>query len=238
MRWGLLPPLTFTSPDVTIAGVVQPSHGIAGDAFDYGVTRGIASLTILDAMGHGLEASRMANVAVGSARNARRAGADPVATLLAVDEAIATQFGDSRFVTAQAATFDLATGRLFVANAGQPPPLRLRPGHVVETVACPPARPAGLGTEPSATVIQLDHGDGVLFRTDGIVDARSPHGDFFGDERLAAIVADMTDEGAPPSEVLRRCMQAVTEHQAGRLGDDATLLLLRRSSDARVAGRD
>ena len=66
MRWGLLPPLTFTSPDVTIAGFLQPSQGIAGDAFDYGVTGRIASVAIFDAMGHGLEASRMANVAVGA----------------------------------------------------------------------------------------------------------------------------------------------------------------------------
>lgn len=238
MRWGLLPPLTFTSPDVTIAGVVHPSHGIAGDAFDYGVTSRTASLTILDAMGHGLEASRMANVAVGCARNARRAGADPVATLLAVDEAIATQFGDSRFVTAQVATYDLDTGRLEVANAGHPPPLRLRPGHPVETLDCRPARPAGLGTEPSSTTVQLDPGDGVLFRTDGIVEARSPDGDFFGDERLAGIVAEMTDRGAPPSEILRRSMQVLVEHQDGRSSDDATLLLLRRSDDARLTGRD
>ena len=82
MRWGLLPPLTFTSPDVTIAGFLQPCDGIAGDAFDYGVTGRIASLAIFDAMGHGIEASRMANVAVGCYRNARRAGADLVAALL------------------------------------------------------------------------------------------------------------------------------------------------------------
>ena len=74
MRWSLLPPLTFTSPDVTIAGFLQPSHGVAGDAFDYSVTGRTASVAIFDAMGHGLEASRMANVAVGSYRNTRRAG--------------------------------------------------------------------------------------------------------------------------------------------------------------------
>ena len=89
MRWGLLPPLTFTSPDVTIAGFLQPCDGIAGDAFDYGVTGRIASLAIFDAMGHGIEASMMADMAVGCYRNARRSGADVAATLRAVDEVIA-----------------------------------------------------------------------------------------------------------------------------------------------------
>ena len=72
---GLLPPLTFTSPDVSIAGFLQPSHGIAGDAFDYAVNGRTASVAVFDAMGHGNEASRMANVAVGFFRNARRRGA-------------------------------------------------------------------------------------------------------------------------------------------------------------------
>jgi hypothetical protein len=238
MRWGLLPPLTFTSPDVTIAGAVHPSHGIAGDAFDYGVTRRTASLTILDAMGHGLEASRMANVALGCARNARRAGADPVAILVAMDEVIAAEFGDSRFVTAQTASYDMDSGHLVVANAGHPPPLRLRAGHAVETLDCPPARPAGLASQPSSTTVHLEPGDGVLFRTDGVVDARSPDGEFFGDDRLAAFVAETTALGAPPSEVLRRCMQAVVEHQQGRSTDDATLVLLRRSADARITARN
>src|SRR3546814_9566195 len=104
MRWALLPPLTFPAPEASIAGFLQPSHGIAGDAFDYAVTKRTAHLAIMDAMGHGLEASRMANVAVASYRSSRRAGADPAGSLVAMDEVIRSEFGDSRFVTAQAAT--------------------------------------------------------------------------------------------------------------------------------------
>ena len=232
MRWGLLPPLTFTSPDVTIAGFLQPSHGIAGDAFDYSVTGRVASVGIFDAMGHGLEASRMANVAVGGYRNARRAGADVAAALLAVDDVIASQFGDSRFVTVQLATFDLDSGELEIVNAGHPPPLWLRVGQPPEVIACPPTRPAGLGSDPASTVITLHREDGVLFRTDGIVDARSPTGNFFGDQQLASLIGELHDEGLPPAEVLRRCLHAVVAHQNGRPNDDATLLLLRWTADA------
>jgi hypothetical protein len=235
MRWGLLPPLTFTSPDVTISGFLQPSHGIAGDAFDYGITERTASVAIFDAVGHGIEASRLANVAVGCYRNARRAGADPVATLIAVDDAIVTQFGDSRFVTAQVATLDLDSGRLEVANAGHPRPLHLRAGRAPEVLACVPARPAGLGSEPSTLVTHIDRGDRVLFQTDGIVEARSPDGDFFGDDRLASLIATLSDEGLPPAEVVRLCLHAIVSHQHGRPADDATLVLLRWSNEARTA---
>jgi len=77
----------------------------------------------------------------------------------------------------------------------------------------------------------LRRGDAVVFRTDGIVDARSPSGEFFGDERLASLVADVYPGGSTPAEVLRQALHAVTAHQAGRASDDATLLLLRWADD-------
>jgi hypothetical protein len=235
MRWGLLPPLTYTSPEVSIAGWLQPSHGIAGDAFDYGVTGRVASIGVFDAMGHGIEASRMANVAVGSYRNARRAGADLVATLQAVDEGISSQFGESRFVTAQLAAFDLDTGEMAIVNAGHPRPLLLRTGKAPEVIACQPTLPAGLGCDPTPTVITLDREDAVLFRTDGTVEARSASGEFFGDDRLASLTGALHREGLPPAEVLRRCLQAVVDHQDGRPRDDATLLLLRWAGGDRTS---
>ena len=234
MRWALLPPLTFTSPDVSIAGFLQPSHGIAGDAFDYAIDGRAATVAVFDAMGHGLEASRMANVAVGCFRNARRHGADPVAGLVAVDEIISSQFGDCRFVTAQIATFDMDSGRLVVANAGHPPPLHLAANRAATFIPIEPARPAGLGTEPTTTIVQLARGDAVLFCTDGIAESRSPRGEFFGDDRLAALLTALTAEAIPPAEIARRCLHAVVDHQQGRRSDDATLLLLRWSDEART----
>src|SRR3546814_192098 len=108
-----------------MAGFLQASHCIAGGAVDYSVTKRTAHLAIMDAMGHGREASRMANVAVASYRGSRRAGADPAGSLVAMDEVIRSEFGDSRFVTAQAATLDLDSGRMQIANAGHPQPLLL-----------------------------------------------------------------------------------------------------------------
>jgi hypothetical protein len=227
MRWSLLPPLTFTGPDVTIAGFLQPSHGIAGDAFDYAITYGTAYLGIFDAMGHGMEASRMANVAVSAYRNNRRAGLDPAACLSRLDQVIIEEFGEARFVTAQTATLDLETGRLVIANAGHPLPVLLRRGAPPEVIPCEPSTPAGLGCVPTSLVVELEEGDSVLFRTDGMVDARAPDGAPYGDARLVALLAELVDEGLPPAEVLRRCVRAVIDHQDGRPGDDATLLMVR-----------
>ena len=238
MRWGMLPPLTFTAPDVSIAGFLQPSHGIAGDAFDYAVNGRIASLAIFDAMGHGDEASRMANLAVGCFRNVRRGGADPVTSLIEIDQVISSQYGQFRFITAQIATFDMDHGVMVIANAGHPPALHLRPGRPASPIDIAPALPAGLGTKPSTTTLQLERGDGVLFHTDGIAEARSPAGEFFGDERLAKMITGLGGEAIPPAEVVRRCLHAVVDHQDGRSSDDATLLLLRWSDEAKTVTSD
>src|SRR3546814_6569098 len=46
MRWALLPPLTFPAPEASIAGFLQRSHGLAGDASAYAVTKRTAHLAI------------------------------------------------------------------------------------------------------------------------------------------------------------------------------------------------
>jgi hypothetical protein len=227
MRWTMLPPLTFTAPDLAVSGTLTPSYGIAGDAFDYAVTARRASVSVLDAMGHGLEAARMANLAISSYRNSRRLGAGPLETLVAMDGAIAESFGDFRFVTSLVAELDLEDGELTLVSAGHPPPLLLRDG-AVEPLDCPPGRPAGLGgTRPPPRTVTLRPGDGVLLYTDGIVEARSPAGEPFGEERLAEVLAATADRGLPIAEVVRLLVGSVQAHSGGRNDDDATLVLVR-----------
>jgi serine phosphatase RsbU (regulator of sigma subunit) len=225
--WALLPPLTYTSPDVSIAGFLQPPERIAGDAFDYGVTGRVATVAIFDAMGHGLEASRMANHAVATYRNMRRKRTGLLDAMKELDYQIAHEFGDSRFVTAQFASLDLDSGVMEIVNAGHPRPLFMRPGKPVEEVECAPSAPAGVGCVPTVTPVQLAEGDSVMFRTDGVVDARSPGGDVFSDTRLADLVHELHAAELPPSEVVRKVMHAVAEHRARRPGDDAMVVLVR-----------
>ena len=75
MQWSLLPPLAMTIPQVEVAGILEPAYTVAGDSFDYGLNENILHSTIIDAMGHGLNAATMAAVAIGAYRHARRDGA-------------------------------------------------------------------------------------------------------------------------------------------------------------------
>jgi hypothetical protein len=227
MRWSMLPPLTFTNDRVAIAGMLEPAYEIAGDAFDYAVNGDIAHVAIIDAMGHGLEASRMANLAVGSYRHSRRRGLDLEATFGAMDTVVASQFGAERFVTGQLVRLDLETGRLTWVNAGHPKPLLWRNGAPAGDLHCETSLPLGLGYVPAEVAqVSLQPGDAVLFITDGVLEARSADGEFFGRSRLARMWQEVAEAGQLPAEILRRLCHAILDHQEGRLQDDATLLLV------------
>jgi hypothetical protein len=227
MRWSMLPPLTFTNDRVAVAGMLEPAYEIAGDAFDYAVNGDVAHVAILDAMGHGLEASGMANLAVGAYRHSRRHGLGLLETFTAIDQVVADQFGSEKFVTGQLARLDLGTGELSWVNAGHPHPLVSRNGRPLEDIRCETSLPMGLGSVPAGVAnICLEPGDAVLFLTDGVIEARSPEGELFGRRRLADLWLEASAAGDLPSETLRKLCHSVLDHQRGRLQDDATLLVL------------
>jgi Stage II sporulation protein E (SpoIIE) len=145
MQWQLLPPLTFVTPRVVIAGLLEPAYEVAGDAFDYALNGDTAHLAIIDPVGHDPTASILAAVTLGSYRHSRRVGLGLNDTHAAMDQLIATQFGGETFVTGQLAQLDCATGRLQWLNTGHPRPLLVRRAKVVDTLACNPAPPLGLG---------------------------------------------------------------------------------------------
>jgi serine phosphatase RsbU (regulator of sigma subunit) len=58
------------------------------------------------------------------------------------------------------------------------------------------------------------------------VEARSPGGAFFGEERLADFVVRAEAAGNPPPEMLRQLMRSVMDHQDGHLQDDASIVVL------------
>jgi hypothetical protein len=226
MRWSMLPPLTFTNDRVAVAGMLEPAYEIAGDAFDYAVNGDVAHLAIIDAMGHGLEASRMANLAVGSYRHSRRRGLNLEETFSAMDKVVAESFGSEKFVTGQLVRLDLATGALTWVNAGHPRPLLWRNGRPVDDLHCETSLPLGMGYVPAEVAqVALEPGDAVLFLTDGVIEARSPAGEFFGRTRLAQMWLEV-GAGQLPAEILRRLCHSILDHQEGRLQDDATLLML------------
>lgn len=226
LRWSMLPPLTFTSDHVEIAAMLEPAYEVAGDSFDYAVNGKVAHLAVFDAMGHGLEASRMANLAVATQRHGRRQGSGIEAIFMAIDAAIVSAFSPDHFVTGQLATLDLSTGVLTFVTGGHPRPILLRGTSIVGELAGEVCTPMGLGRAPAVNQTQLEPGDRVVFYTDGVVEARSPAGEEFGLERLGDLLGRAATAQELTPEMMRRLTHSVLDHEAAQLRDDATLLLV------------
>ena len=238
LMWQLVPPRTFATEQLVVTALLEPWARVAGDAYDYSVDAGDAFFAVFDGAGHDLQAGHDTALAITAIRLARRQGVTDLAALAAhADELLAAQRGAAQFVTAALATLDTTTGVLQYLLAGHPPPLLVRGRRSVKELPHPPRTPLGVRGMPSDRVTvgheQLEPGDRLLLYSDGIVEARNAHGEFFGEHRLADFTRRAELAGLPAPETLRRLTAAVLAHQGGQLQDDATLVLVDWSADAR-----
>ena len=226
MQWHLLPPLVMETPEAAVAGVIEPAYEVGGDAFDYALNGHVLHLGIFDAMGHGLDAATMCAVVVGAYRHARRNGVSLVDKYAQIDAAVAGQFGDDHFATAQLAHLDTATGELRWFNAGHPGPLLIRGAEVVAALEATATLPVGFGGDvPDVATEHLRPGDRVLFFTDGVVEQEAPGGGQLGLGGLVQHVGQQSTPGVDCAETVRRIAAALLRPDRG-LRDDATLLMV------------
>ncbi len=231
LQWSQLPPLTFACREVTVAAVLEPAYDVAGDTVDYAVDAGVVRAVVFDGMGHGLASAQISAVAVAAYRNARRAGLGLVDTVARIHEALLVSFGGASFTTALLVDLDTHTGVLRWINAGHPPALLMRDGRLVRRLESTPSPPLGLQLPverlaPVVGEVHLQAGDSLLLYSDGVLEARSPDGEFFGERRLVDLVVRNLASGFPSPETMRRVVRALLAHQQNRLDDDATMLML------------
>jgi hypothetical protein len=238
--WAFLPPRTLATGQVLVAASLEPAYAVGGDAFDYSLLGDHLHVSVFDALGHDLASGLLASVGLAACRSTRRAGGSLAAVMARADHAIASQFGEDRFVTALLCDLDLASGLLSWIPCGHPPPLLIRGNRTVKELVRPPQPPlglAGLGQRRGRTYYddadsvvpsteKLEPGDRVLLYTDGVTEGRAADGTPFGIERLSDFIIRHSSAGLPLSETMRRLNRAILDYQHGRLRDDATVILV------------
>ncbi|MFF2937949.1 PP2C family protein-serine/threonine phosphatase [Streptomyces mirabilis] len=228
IQWNLLPPLTMTLTQVTVAGILEPAYRVAGDSFDYALNGNILHMAVIDAMGHGLDAAVMATVAIGAYRHARRVFVSLAEKYTFMDDAISRQFGPDHFVTAQLMHVNVATGEIELVNAGHPAPLLIRDGRVERQLESATTLPVGFGGElPRIREHLLQPGDRVLCYTDGIIEEHVAGSEPFGEERLIHCVNRLGEEPSQGVRAdLRRLSHTLKRERGGHTSDDATLFMI------------
>jgi serine phosphatase RsbU (regulator of sigma subunit) len=244
MIWALLPPRAFATEHVLLSAFLEPAYEAGGDGFDYSMLGDRLHVSLFDALGHNLSAGLLTSVCLASCRSSRRSGGSLADTVARADEAIVSQFGDYRFVTALLAELDIGTGLLSWVCRGHPAPLLIRGNRTVTEFTRPPELPLGLSvvdqaaddsgdTNAEADIVeatvhteQLEPGDRVLFYTDGVTEGHTTGGAPFGVERLGQFVIEHTAAGTAAPEMMRQLNHEIMDHQSGELRDDATVVMV------------
>ncbi len=233
LQWQLLPPLVMTTPDLALAGALEPAYDVGGDSFDYALDDHTLHLAVFDAMGHGVEAATMATLLIGAYRHGRLNDSDLPDMYAEMDSVLAAAY-PGRFATALVGRLDTVSGRLSWVNAGHPPGLLIRGGRVVQEIDGPVSRPVGFGDgEAIVHSTTLQPHDRVLFFTDGVVEERMPDGVQFGEQRLREFIEESAAHALPVAETVRLLSHALLRGRGGRTSDDASLLMVEWSGPPR-----
>jgi serine phosphatase RsbU (regulator of sigma subunit) len=153
----------------------------------------------------------------------------PGEVLSRVNETLLARIPPNMFVTCFYAILEPNSASLSYANAGHDLPYLWGGGEAEELRAR--GMPLGLlpGMEYEEKEIALDAGEGVLFYTDGLVEAHDPKGEMFGFPRLRALIAEHGEEERPLGDFLLKQLYSFVG-EGWEQEDDITILTLKRSA--------
>jgi len=208
---------------------------VGGDFYDvFELPDGRIGLAIADVADKGMPAALFMVLVRTLLRAAAPRLESPAESLRRVNELLAPDAPDGMFVTLFYGVLDPATGDLCYANAGHNPPFIVHRREEVERL---PNGNIALGVLQDAQFeefrITLAPEDLFLLYTDGFIEAFSPYGDMFGEERLRqALVEAAQSSKCSAEDALRIVIDVVTDFLEGDLpADDQTALMLRRDPE-------
>jgi serine phosphatase RsbU (regulator of sigma subunit) len=217
-----------------ISPYYQPAREVGGDFYDFfELEDGRLGVVVGDATGKGVPAALVVSATSSMLRAVAQASGSfsPGEVLAQVNEVLLARIPPNMFVTCFYALLDPKSASLSYANAGHDLPyLWHGDGDCEELMVrgMPLGLMPGMGYEEGEA--SLREQDGVLFYSDGLVEAHDPKGEMFGFPRLRALVAKHgtdEEERSLSDFLLEELYSFVGE--GWEQEDDITLLTLRRS---------
>jgi serine phosphatase RsbU (regulator of sigma subunit)/predicted ester cyclase len=225
-----LPKELLTLEGWQITPFYQPAREVGGDFYEFfELDAGKVGLAVGDATGKGIPAALAVTATSSMLRAvARDSGYSPGEVLERVNETLLARIPLNMFVTCFYAVLEPKSASLSYANAGHDLPYLRRGGDAEELRArgMPLGLMAGMSYEEKE--IELDYGEGVLFYTDGLVEAHDPKGEMFGFPRLRKLIAEHGEESSLGDFLLEQLYSFVGE--GWEQEDDITHLTLKRSA--------
>ncbi len=208
----------------------NPSKDVGGDYYDFfEIDDEHVGMIVADVAGKGIPGALVMTMARTVIRMEATQTTSPRDTFVNSNRLIAQDIKRGMFVTAFYLVLNTQTGEMKAASAGHNPMIIWR----AATGKCECVNPNGIalgfdkGPIFERTIkeetIQLYSGDRVVNYTDGVVEAMSPDGEEFEEERLIEIIESYPD--ANSNQLTNIIVQAVLDHQGrGEQHDDITIV--------------
>src|SRR5215203_533017 len=224
-----------------ISPFYRPAREVGGDFYDFfELQEGRGGVVVGDATGKGMPAALVAGAASNMLRAVAQAlgsSSSPGEVLAQVNETLLARIPANMFVTCFYAIVEDESGRLLYANAGHNLPCCRRDDeHAAATTTTTDlsARGMPLGIMPQMNYEEKESilvpGEGVLFYTDGLVEAHNSQGEMFGTPRLRSLLSERPEAGRGMSATLMEELERFTG-TGWEQEDDITLLTLERSAN-------
>jgi len=228
-------PTSPAVPGYEVAARMKPAEDVGGDLYDVLSFPDTFWILIGDVSGHGINSGLVMMMAQAAAYSAiaddpHCRPADVISAVnRVIHENVKMRMGRDDYLTLMALRH-LGGGRFVCAGAHQPVFLA-RAGGRVDVLE--PAGPwVGIAEDVAAAVVerefQVDPGDVLCLITDGVVEAAAAGGELFGEDRLAALLAEPGPRSA--SQVLGTIFERSEAFMAAQ-ADDMTAVILRRTHD-------
>jgi PAS domain S-box-containing protein len=234
IQQNLLPQRPPEVPGFEIAGGSCPADYVGGDYFDYlQMPDGSTGIVVADVAGHGLAAALFASSTHTLLRSLANHHREMPEIFSVANSVLMDQSEDDLFVTALFGRLDSETQSFVYTSAGHPPGYLLDQSGRVKARLESTALPLAVLPEsdfPTGGRYILEPGDMLLLVTDGIIEAVSARGEYFGTDRmLKSIYSRRHRTGCEMVAGLFEDVRAFV--QPAKATDDITAVVVRRRCD-------
>jgi phosphoserine phosphatase RsbU/P len=223
---GFLPKEIPQMQGFEISGAWLPARVVGGDYFDvHAFSEHKLGMSIADVSGKGMSAALLMSNLQAALKATASEQASPDELCGKVNRIICDNISRDRFITAFYGLLDSASNRLVFTNAGHNSPMLARRDGSSQRLG-EGGVPLGLFPDwkYERGEVELTAGDRLVLFTDGVTEVSGASGEEFGEERLAAVLAENRHLSA--GALQERILAEVAAFSGGRFEDDATLVVV------------
>ena len=210
-------------------GINHAASHVAGDFFDFFLLDSCRLfIVIADVSGKGVGPALLMAVSRTHIRNLAAKGHSPAQILTELNQLLIQDREQPMFVTVFVAEYSISSGDLCYANGGHVVPYLITKDGSVEQFGEPTGTIVGMleDAEFGEETIKLKKDETIVLYTDGILEARLPEGEFFGEQHFETLLSANAEMSL--FELCDSALATVKAYQANKLSDDVTVLALRK----------